>query len=383
MKKHLLIFMFLCLLGSAGCQAREVNDTVVPTALGFELENDNQLKLSMQLAQPKPSQQGGSSQGQKPFIVLSGLGRTATEASRQISLNNPRFRLLSQASLYLMGEKLARHDLSVCADVLSRSPDIRESAIIMVTNGSTPEEILNASVPMEPYSGTALPKMIRIQERLLGVYQPVTLQEFLYRLSSPGIDVALPEVTVTENNGQPAPLLNGTAIFKGAKMAGELNERESRGYRWMKAGNIQGGMFMIPSPRHRNRHVALEILRSNAKVTPEIKDGSILIKIDVTGEGNFYEQNSSDQLLTSQGIKDMEKMADQVIAADIRAAISRAQESQSDIFGWGKLINDHYPESWRTMQKNWSDIFPTVESRVKVDFSIRRTYLFQKSFRVQ
>lgn len=49
------------------------------------------------------------------------------------------------------------------------------------------------------------------------------------------------------------------------------------------------------------------------------------------------------------------------------------QEYQADIFGFGQRLYQKFPQVWKAIEKDWDDIYPTVEVSVKVSAMIRRT----------
>lgn len=380
MKKVLCLLLLLSLCVTGGCRIREVNETTVTTALGADWDGE-QMVITSQLARPgqnQPAGEGGG--GQASTLVISERGLTATDATRSLSLSIPRIPLWSHAGLVVLGEGLAHKDLSLIADLLSRNVDIRKNALLVVCHRVTPEELLQVETPLEPYSGMGLQKMLRIQERQLGIYVPTTLHDFLAALSTPGIDPLASQVTVIKKGDQKLVQLSGMAVFHGRRQVGSLNERQSRGYRWMQPRLIQGGLFSIPFPEQPEKSVALELIRSRAQIKPEISSTGIKMRIKINAEGNFYEQTGMGELLTPEKFGQLERLAEKEIEGQCRDCIGQAQDLGSDIFGWGRMVESTDPRAWQEFAADWARIFPGVESEVQVKFALRRTYLTDKSF---
>ncbi|MGS0763206.1 Ger(x)C family spore germination protein [Syntrophomonas curvata] len=376
MRRFGCLLLMLLLLPLAGCQAKEVNNTSAALGIGADLEGE-QIKISIQMAKPVPPEKSGK---ELPFITASGLGRTASEATRNISLSIPRQTLWSHASILFLGDTLAQRDLSLIADILARNTDIRKSARIFVARGNTAEEIMSSQTPLEPYSSLGIRDLVRTQEKQLGIYTTVSLGEFIFALSTAGIDPLLPQVSLVRQGDRVLPTLNGTAAFKGKKMVGSLDKDETQGYRWMKTGLAQGGIIIIPSPIDPRQQVTLEVIRSRGQSRAVIKGDEIRIKLEINAEGNFYEQDSAGPVLTAENVKKMEELASREIARQCNASIARAQSLNSDIFGWGRAVDIASPHTWEQVKSDWYEIFPRVQADVKVKFSIRRTYLTADSF---
>jgi spore germination protein KC len=377
MQRFGLVLLLLLLLPLAGCQARETNNTTAALGLGADLEGEH-IKVSIQMAKDSPPTSQSSQE--LPFVTVSAVGRTASEATRNISLSVPRQTLWSHATILFLGEKLAKRDLALIADILARNTDIRKSARLVVVRGTSTEEIMSAQTPLEPYAALGIRDLARNQEKQLGIYTPVSLGEFIYALSTPGIDPLVPQVSLVRQGDKQIPTLNGSAVFKGKRMVGSLTADETRGYRWIKKGLTQGGIIVIPSPLDSQKRVSLEVIRSQSQYQVETKDNTIKLRIDINAEGNFYEQNSTGQILDLKHLKTMEQLAVDEITRQCNSSITRAQALNSDIFGWGRAVEAASPDTWEKVKSDWYEIFPQLETEVKVKFFIRRTYLTAKSF---
>ncbi len=374
---RIISLIIIIVMAGSGCSALELNDAAIVAGIGMELE-DQQLRVSLQLAQPVlPGQ--SSSLSAPPFKVVSETGRSFNESLKKIGLSFPREPLLSQANLIILGEKLSQTDLALVADASIRSPNIRKNSVIAVARAASPEEIFNTEVLMESLSATAIPKMLKNQESQIGIYKSVTYDEFLNKLSTPGIEAVAPQVTLFNSSNGKTIKLDGTAVFKGRRMVGYLNSRESRGFRFITPGRIAGGIINIPAPFDDPGMVAIELTRSQTIVKPELQDGKIVMKIEYVGEGNYYEQTSAADIFKLENIPALETLTEQAVKGDIMACISKSQKLGSDIFGWGKLVSSWDPDLWKQAENNWDKIFPGINAEINVKFDIRRSYLTDKS----
>jgi spore germination protein KC len=376
MKRSLILLMLTAFLLLGGCQSRDINLTVAILGLGVDLEKDN-IKFSAQVAKPIPPEKAGE---QQAFTVVSGSGVTGTEAARNISLSVPRLALWSQASVVFLGESLVRKDLALISDLLARNTDVRKSARVFICKDATPEEIMQAETPLDPYSASAMNNLLSTQERQLGIYLPVRLGDFIYALTTPGVEPLVPQLTLEKQGDKTVPALKGTAVFKGQRMVGSLNENESIGYRWMYPKIRSGGLIIIPSPIDRKGKVTLELIRSSPQIEAKISGNDIRMQIKIEAEGNFYEQNFTGPVLTPENIKKMENLANQEISHQCYECIRKAQALNSDVFGWGRIIESSYPQAWKQLEPNWDEVFPKITADITVEFAIRRTYLTDRSF---
>jgi len=380
----LLLLLLFSLFFTTGCwNGIEVNNTVEAQGMVFDLE-DGQPSFSVQLASPASPDQSGSSKTTKP-VNISQTGQTFTEAARRTMLSLPRLPLWAHAGVIIIGQDLANQDLARAADFLGRNRHVRKTSLVFISKGVTGKECLEAEIPMESYSLTGLKKLIRIQEQQLGYYMPVTLDEFLEDLALPGIQPAVPQVTIHEIEGKKVLRLDSTAVFKDGKIAGSLGETESQGFRFLSSKMITGGLIIIQSPLDKepdkNKLISIELTRSQATVKPQIEGNKLKkMMIHIEAEGNFYEQTFRGEVLNLEQVNNINELVNEKIKEDITASIIKAQSLNSDIFGWGRNIYRSNPELWNQLEKDWPVIFPGVQTEITVNFKLRRAYLQDRSF---
>ncbi|NLJ71816.1 MAG: Ger(x)C family spore germination protein [Syntrophomonadaceae bacterium] len=383
MNKSFFLSSLILLIFLSGCQSLDVNETSVAIGLGLDWEaSQNQFRFSAQLAKPIAAGGESSEDDEDAFIVVSETGETAFLAARNLTLILPRFPLWPHASTAILGENIAQKDAALYIDSLVRNPNIRKNVGLVVCTGTTPEQLMQVKTPLEPLSALGITKIIDIQQRLLGIYAPITIGEFTYKLSTPGIEPLVPIATVVKTEDSEVIKIDGSAAFSERRMVGKLNEKESRGYHWLVEDLQAGGIITIPSPDNPQKFVTLEIIKTQAKVKPCINDkGEIIINIKLTADGNFYEQQTTEQLLNLKNFKTMEKIAAEEIEKEIAQAIIRAQELNSDIFGFGQNLSKCNPKAWRKIEDNWYHYFSDIKTNIEVDFRLRRSYLTNSSFK--
>lgn len=395
-----MLFTLLSMCCASGCwDLREINASVIATGVGIDLAKNNQIAFSTQLVQSTTSSESGSKKNEP--VTISAVDSSITMGARRLMLSLSLIPEWAHGNTILLGEKLMRNDLYLCIDFMTRNRNIRPDSDLLVCVGSTPEEVLSSQLPQGSNLGAGLMDMLRQNERVLGLYVPTTIEEFTYRLSTPGIEPVVPQISLIEestsgqNSGAKGmmkgdskgkskmPVLKGMAVFKRNKMVGSLDEYESRGYRWLNSSSKQGGYFMIKSPFNPNEIVGLEVISFSSKVKPQIDGDNIKMNIEVKADLGFYEQASTGELLTDPVIKRLEQAANLEIKRQIISCIDQSQTLESDILGWGKTISINQPEEWKRLHPDWSTIYPSVDSKVQVQSQISRSFLSSKSFQFQ
>lgn len=345
-------------------------------AHGLDLSADGtQVVSTAQFALPKS---GGSQDDAPKFLLRSAAGPTFSAAEQIMSTALPRKSLWGMTTTFIIGENIARRDIGLFLDHLARTSTVREASLLFLAYGSTPHQVLAVKIPLEDTAGVALSKAIRTQESQTGLYSPVSINEFLYKVDSLGVEPVLPQVKIETVDGRERLTLSGLAVFRGRHMVGSLDEQESRGYHLMKA-STRGGLFEITLPDQDGfgveRQQLLEIITSQAEVEARLDEGKVSMKITVSAEGNLYELDMPENLASLEMLGQYEQLANESIQRDVSACIDRAQAYQSDILSWGQLLERQRPEIWEALKADWPTQFARIPYEINVDFKLRRTYL--------
>lgn len=371
----IIVLLLLISLLCHGCYNRvELEDTVAAVAHGLDLSPDGtEVVTTGQFALPKP----GSDEGAPKFLIRSAPGPTFSAAEQVINTSLPRTPVWSLAETFIIGENIAQRDISLFLDHLARVNAVREVSLLFLSYGCTPEQVLKVKTPLEDTAGAALPKMIRIQEPQIGLYSPVTINEFLFKVSAVGIEPVLPQLIINEQDGKQSLVLKGLAVFRGNRMVGTLDEQESQGYHLMQP-TTRGGLIEINlsgASGGQSSPQTLEITDSRLAIEPQLNQDGLKMKISISVEGNLYELDRPQNLAELSQLGQFEQQGSEAIRQDIKACIDRAQVYQSDILGWGQLLQRQEPELWETLANDWPTQFGRIPYDINVDFNLRRTYL--------
>lgn len=392
----ILLSMFLV----QGCwDYREINQSSIPAAIGLDLDESDLISFSVLLVQPLPPGELGSAKIEP--VITSAHDHTVAMAGRRNLLSLSQVPEWSHVRAIVIGDRLVRKDLSLVIDFMARNRNIRPDIKLVIACPSSPEEIMSVRFPQVSDLGSGLEDLLSLNERQLGIYVPITLEEFTYRLATPGIEPAVPQITVmgeavnagnesaagdkegnSKDNKDKRIMLNGTAVFKGTKMVGSLNEDESRGYRWLNPVHKQGGLLNITPPQDHEKKTALEVITFHTRSMPRIDGDQVQIDITVDVELAYYEQQGNSLMLGPEMQTQIENLAIQEIEREIVACITRAQDLNSDIMGWGRRIYEYHPSDWQRLESTWPLLFPDVKPHIEVNATLKRTGLTRSSYEI-
>ena len=410
--KAVLLFFIACALlsGPTGCWNRNEPETLA-SILSFGLDYDaasGDYEVLVEVANPSALAGGGQDAGSggggggsgaasRPSQVLVARGRTIFEALRRIETTMPRQLFWAHTEIVVISEALARQGLQPVLDFFSRE---RQSRLIMtpLITDSPVKELLDAETPLEQVRGEALLSQLQTIALSDAVVPETDLRLLLMNLAEPGIDPFLPRATLVQRRqggqqgtqqGGSQPQdgrggtgttdvveLNGGAAFRGDRLAGWLNNNATRGWFWI-TGKAFRGTVVLPCPDDSGEgFITVEIYQSYSKIKPAVERGRPRVKVDITVEGRVQELTCTDLRLGSMvSSQSLDVILAGAIRDDVYAALGRARELGSDIFGFGRSFYRTMPQQWAAYAADWEEVFKSLEVEVTVSARIRRTGL--------
>lgn len=413
--KVLILFLLIIAppLTQTGCwDHQEVEKLGIVLATALDQAPDGRVRLTAQIINPK-ALAGGSGLGggggiggvSRPYRNISTEGSTVLDCIRLLSLYSPYQLFFAHNQTLLISEELARNrGIEELLDFFDRNPQIRRSAWILISRS-------DISSVMELPGETQVPSSQRIaniirQQRLSSYYPDIQLGDFLESLETEGSDVFTMGIQVEPNETEVRDQLagdssrggerlktigalvkiGGTAVFNGNRLAGWLNERESRGLLWVK-GQVKEGVISVPCSMEKtlgqNQSLSLEILRSKSRIHPEFIDGKLSVTVKVEASTNIQESECMEELNQPEVIRSIEEALASAIQIEVEAALAKAQhEYHADVFGFGEAVHRKYPGVWKELKADWPKTYQDLPVYVEIDAKIARTGLVTKPVEV-
>jgi len=113
------------------------------------------------------------------------------------------------------------------------------------------------------------------------------------------------------------------------------------------------------------------------------EDRSLRFEISLKGTGELLEQNNAAIDFSREDLKAAEELINQEAERRCLMAIARAQELNTDVFGFGDKLHRTEPAVWKEVREQWGEVFPTVLVSVKADLKIRHTGLIESPILVE
>ncbi|MEG6521324.1 Ger(x)C family spore germination protein [Desulfotomaculum sp. 1211_IL3151] len=386
-KRLMLILSLLLIVSCTGCwDLREAEETGIVLGMGLDRNKEGNIVVIAQTVVPQaPGVAGSGGAGeQKTFHNWYSNGKTIFDAVRNLTLASPNTPFWSHNKVYIISENLARQGLMDVIDFLERDPEFKQSAWILIAQENL-QEIMQSSGNMGQAPAQILNDIIQRRDRN-SKYAISNLGEFIQQLISnetqaytagvtfyQGLMKEQDTVSITGQEAKRAKELRvmNTAIFKGDKLVGWFNLEESRGLLWIQ-NKVEQGLIVLEMLHH---NMSFEILKSNSKLEALIKEGHLIMKVQVKVDVNIGDMTPGNKL-DEKHIKEAEALLANEIKKQVLSAVSRAQGLNSDVLGFGKVTHRSFPKLWQEeLSQQWSEIFKDLEVEVAVEAHIRGTGL--------
>lgn len=361
-----LILSMVILAACTGCwDYMEYENMALVRAIGIDIDKNGKVLLTYEIINTRKQEKGGNSNE-----VIQGTGKTLPEAFDNIQTVVPGELFLGYVTTVIISEGAAKQQLKNIMDIFFITPSIRESVFLVITK-ENPEHILN--MPVEKTGllvGEALVDFFKATTRV-GVSFPVRLREFNKMLMSEGVEPVAPLVKL---NGDGKISVSDIVVFKGFKLSGVLDGKESKGLGRIVNQNIQElSPVSITAPDSGASVSAVFRLQDN-KTDIKIKSGQTVpeVFISTKASATMVQFNGNIGAITQEILRECEKGLESNVKKELEAAITKAQkEFKSDFLGIGSYFYQQHRKEWKANFKpKWDEVFPKVPIHVNVKIKI-------------
>ncbi|WP_157950998.1 Ger(x)C family spore germination protein [Peribacillus acanthi] len=385
------ISIFSMLLLSGCWSSKEINDLMIVTGMGIDkVKESGKYQVTVQVI--NPAEMASQSKTERLEVTTyQTTGKTVYEALKRLTVEVPRKLYMSHVQLIVIGEELAREGILKPLDFISRNYEFRADFFILVAKKNKAENVMQILTPTEPNPSVSLYSSLELSEKEWAPSKGIRLDELITAITVEGKDPILTGVKVSGDakkgsnlSGieqiQPAAVLKlaGIAAFKGDKLVGWLNEKESKGFNYI-AGNVKStvGTFRCED----GEKAAVEVFNTKTDIKPEMKKGEPHISVNVDIDANIGELQCQMDITKEKSIKQIEKIVSKHVKKLMEASSKRVQQDlQSDVFGFGEAIRREYPKEWKKLKDNWNERFETLSVDYNVQVEIKRLGTISNSY---
>ncbi|MBU9714833.1 Ger(x)C family spore germination protein [Evansella tamaricis] len=387
--KRLLVILPLFFLLSSCIGKEEINDLALVMAVGFDKNEEDEIVITAQIAQPGDVRGDAATAGQtgSPLWTVYAEGKSIFEAIRNIARFSSRRVYWAHNFIIVVNEQVAKEDGIVdVIDFFNRNNQLRMRTWIVITEGEA-KEIVATQTGLEVITGESLDKLFRYSRivaeaprtdimTLSAAYMGEHTQPYLAMVSlkNHGIDAE------KEFGDVPQVELSGTAILKNDKMVGKLNQRGCRGFYWF-VETVESGIIPLTCPEEEGR-VSVELRENRFELTPNYKNGLVSFDVSVDSKADLVELGCPTEMEHSEVVDSLAKHVETELKSEIEAMLSTIQgEFKVDSIRLGRTFYGKFPKEWEGLKDDWEDLFPNVPINIDVSVEINDPLLLENPTR--
>ena len=389
-----MLIMILFLLSGCWSQ-KELTDIAFVSALGIDKTDEGKYVGTIQVINPSnvaATAQGSGTQS-TPVTIFSSTGDTITETVRRSTAKVSRRLYFTHMNLLVIGEELAREEgIELLFDAIDRDPEFRTTTTVVIAHGARAEDFVKILSTLEKIPANNVIKVLESSEKRWGEHAAFSVYDVIQSLVSPGKEPVITGFILKgevnqgkklENLQQSSPdtkiEANGIGIFKKGRLVDWLDNEPSRGALWV-LNKIRATAIEVDWEENKDA-IVYDLIRQKTNVSASMKNNQPTITIEVNGEGQIGELKVPVNLNDPYVLLEIEKKLEKEIKEEIEDSIRKAQENQSDIFGFGEAVHRSNPNEWKRLKLDWNEVhFPELQAEVTVNAFIRSTGLRNKSY---
>lgn len=393
----ILIFIFLI---SGSFSSQNIDKLAYVVALGFDIGEQNNLKMSFQISIPSSeagTDSGGSSSQSSNVIVNtvecssidSGIALVNSYISKELNL--------SHCKIIIFSEELASTGIAKYIYTLINKIQIRPDANILVSRCNVEYFLKNSEPTLEKLSARYY-EIAPTSTKYTGFTVNAKIGDFFASLtdsfSQSYAILGSVNTDSSDNNSKNLPNnekdtsyvagetpINtnkknidniGTAVFKDDVFVGELNALETICH-LIVSNKLKTCNITIPSPFSQNDTVDLNLkFKNKTKVKLDLVNGSPYIRVKCGFDARILSMDSNSNYLEEQNLKILSDYANSYLEESVSNYLYKiSKEYQSDIDAFGKYAVSKflYWQDWEDY--NWLDNFKNSFFSVDIDCNVK------------
>lgn len=380
-KKYLILIVALISIMTTGCwNYNELNNLAIVTGMGID-KVDNEYQISLLIANTTETSETGGTQPKAN--VLSGNGKSITEATNKISSMSSKEIFSGHLNLLVISEEVAKEGIYNILDNFIRDPVATKSINLAVVRGSSSNEILKVLSPLEIIPSNNIVDNIETSSKYLGISYNTHLSDFLYNMINYGFDSVVPTIEIkgikkedsnfdelkeTELNSE--IILTDNAIFDNYKLVDYMGEDESKIINIISNKSISLNLYN-KCYENLDKHIVLKIDNPKTKIELQINNDNIKYIFNIKASGSIEETNCKLHLNDTDVIEKITDYAKSDIRDMVITTMEKLKENKSDIFGLENILYKKNYKYWKKIRKKWDDIYKNLDYDINISLDLK------------
>ncbi len=397
--KYIIIALLISIATVTLCRCYNDNNIdrlAYVVALGLDVSDSNNIKVSFQLSTSSQDSGGGGSSSQSDSSIINTIECACIESG--INLLNSYLSKkvnLAHCKVIVFSEEFASKGLSKEIYTLMNDVQVRPTCNVIISRCNAEYFLKNSKPVLEKLSARYY-EIVPSSYEYTGYTENITLSEFFATLNdsfrectailggvNPGTNQNInSNLSNTEKDStykaNQTPISGtsnienmGTAVFSDDKLVGELNGIENMCH-LMLINKMETCNISIPNPFDNGNNIFLNLKpKRKTKSKVSIVNGSPYIEIDVTLNSSILSIDKNADYLDEENLKKIEFFANSYLKTQFNNYLYKtSKEFKTDIDGFGKHVVKEFlfTDNWHEYNwlKNYSNAFFDVNVEVDV-----------------
>lgn len=314
--------------------------------------------------------QGTQQPGSPQPVILETDGNTIFDAVRSALNESDKKLYFSHCEIVILSSQIAKGGIKSLLDWFMRDAEPRDTLEFLVSKADTAGVILQQKPKTGQVLSYQISNALHESANAAGKNLHVQLYQINNTLNTAGNDLSLPAIEIKPEAGGSTVQVEGDAVFQEDKMVGYITADQAKTLNFV-LNNINGGL-LLTGKNPGDQDLALEIISNSTKVAPAVSNGIPTMNIDIHLTAAYAEQNSTEDVLTKEGVEKVAGYAERTLKTDVENTIKLVQtQYDADIFDFGSAINQSMPDEWDKLKSGWRDTFKKLKYHVNAEVEIK------------
>lgn len=392
LSKYIIIGLFVIFFSIAFTTThniQSIDDISYVVALGVDIGDEDNLKVTFQFTKPTSSSEGGSSES-APSIIDSVEADSIDTAINLMNSYTSREMNLSHCKILVFSEELAKKGIKREIYSFTNKVQIRPDTNVIISTSSAKEYIES----VEPSFENLVSKFYALlpdSSKYTGYTANIELGQFMNRIvSQTGQPVAIlgniveksSDVTSSKNNEESTPTVKsgieniGVAVFRHDKFVGTLTPNETLSY-LITTGDVKSCSLSVPDPQDENNTIDLFFTFNNSpKINVYIINGSPYVTIKIKTDARISSVDQISGRTSEEEIREIELSASNYLREQISHYLYKtSKELNSDISNIGKYSVKEFKTLPEFEHYKWLERYKDTFFKIDCDVDVESGFL--------
>ncbi|GGF84618.1 spore germination protein KC [Paenibacillus albidus] len=377
-----ILIAVLLVMPLSGCwDRRELDELGIAMGLGID-KKGKEFILSAQIVVPGEIAANQKGSVEAPVTLYEVTAPTLFEALRKMTVISPRTIFLAHVQVAIFGEELAREGVADVLDILLRESKIRRDYYVLVSKAKEAREVLRILTTLDRIPANQLSNSLKVSSDSYASIAAIKIEDLVNGIAAEGDEAVLTGLVIQGDEQEGEELnnvkridaaarlrLKELSVFNKDKLMGWLDEKESKGYNYIK-NRIGSTVGYITTD---GGTVAFETINCSTKIKVRIINDKPVYDIHVKTLSRIAESNSEIPITDLEMIKKLEDMAAEKIVKLMESVIEVEQHRYKvDFLGLGQALQQKNAKLWNKLKPEWNNKLPELEIHCHAEVDIKK-----------